>query len=117
MNITRTPIYSKDPFTAQQEKDFLRFIREHPSCLSGKTPCVPAHVRRVSDGAGMGKKPRLLAVPMTDEEHKYQHQHGEYACFIKYAKLEYNRNVTQDGVKAWFYNRAIGYRTKFLEGI
>lgn len=111
----------KEKYTLKQEKAFLAWIRTLPSCLSGNTPCVAAHIRRVSEGAGMGRKPRLFAVPMTNEEHQYQHNHGEMAVLIKYTRfndiITYHSWEAKESSKIWFNNLANKYREKFLKEI
>lgn len=71
------------------DDEFLEWCR-HQRCAfyaagnkpnSAITQCqgstVPAHVRRVADGAGTGIKPPYSAIPCCDNHHKLQHQHGE----------------------------------------
>lgn len=38
---------------------------------------VPAHVRRVANGAGTGIKPSYSAIPLCNKIHQTQHAHGE----------------------------------------
>jgi len=40
---------------------------------------VPAHVRRVAEGAGTAHKPAYCAIPLCDNHHQMQHQQGESA--------------------------------------
>lgn len=106
---------SKDPFTPAQEKAFIKWIQQKPSCLSGDTHnVVCAHVRRVSEGAGTGRKPRLFAVALTQDEHAHQHQHGELEAFRKYGKPSYAKNLSDDAIKAWYSYRALQNRAEFL---
>jgi len=62
------------------------WITHQPSALSGKNDwdedagegrCVAAHVRRVAAGSGTGIKPDYSCIPLTDAEHREQHQKGE----------------------------------------
>jgi hypothetical protein len=103
---------AKSNYTAKRDREFLAWIRTLPSCLSGESPCVAAHVRRVSEGAGMGIKPRLFSVPMTDIEHRYLHQHGEYAAYFYFYPLPGHYDL--QGVKDWFSEQALKYREMFL---
>ena len=65
------------------DEGFLRWLREQPCVLAGSKvdPCqgdiVAAHVRRIANGAGMGRKPEFSALPMCSHHHHLQHQHGE----------------------------------------
>lgn len=92
MNICKRPPYQKGQkrsrARSQDERDdaaFLEWLRTQPSCLSGQFSefvngqgrNVAAHVRRAAN-AGVAIKPLFSAVPLTDEEHKIQHQHGEH---------------------------------------
>lgn len=66
-----------------QDKKYLTWLRTQPSCLSRMVPCVSAHVRRARH-SGTGYKPLFSAVPLTDEEHRWQSNHGELACFLRF---------------------------------
>ena len=104
---------AKDEFSEADEKAFLEFVRSQPSCLSGDPAgVVAAHVRRVSYGAGIGRKPYLFSVALTDDEHKYQHQHGELATLLKFCKHPFTPTV--QGAKAFFTNCALQNRRLFL---
>lgn len=67
--------------------EFRTWVQRQPSAFSGQFSeyinnegrCIAAHVRRVADGAGVNIKPEYSCIPLTDEEHKRQHQHGESA--------------------------------------
>lgn len=66
------------------DKLFIRYIQTLPSCLSGifeeyvggDGRSIAAHVRRASN-SGTGYKPPYSCVPLTNDEHCKQHQHGE----------------------------------------
>lgn len=66
------------------DETYRKWIQRQPSCLSGtyseyvngEGRCVAAHVRRAS-GSGTGFKGDFACVPLTQEEHLLQHQHGE----------------------------------------
>lgn len=67
----------------------LECIRQLPSCLSGKRPCDPHHLR-VSNERGVGLKATdRWAVPLTRDEHEECHRVG--------SRVE----------EAWFLNRGI----------
>lgn len=54
----------------------LTLIRQLPSCLSGKKPCDPHHLR-VSNERGIGLKATdRWAVPLTRDEHEECHLVG-----------------------------------------
>lgn len=64
------------------DEEFLDWLKEQDCCYhdapdrhDGQT--VPAHVRRIADGAGTGIKPEYSAVPLCNKHHLQQHQHGE----------------------------------------
>lgn len=67
------------------DADFRAWIQTQPSCISGtfseyvdgQGRCIAAHVRRVGGGAGVGQKPPFSCLPLTDQEHRLQHAHGE----------------------------------------
>lgn len=99
------------------ERAFEGWIRRQPSVLDGAQDwdeeqgegrCEVAHVRKVSEGAGTAEKPPYFAVPLTHEQHEFQHKHG-YA-----AVLGINKTVTE-GVPAldWFTKKADQYRTEW----
>jgi hypothetical protein len=63
------------------DADFLAWLRTQkcaarPGCAGD---IVPAHVRRVANGAGTGVKPPYSAIALCDGHHRQQHQHGESA--------------------------------------
>ncbi len=68
------------------DAEFRAFIQRLPSAVSGEWSewmegtgegrCVAAHVRRAGE-AGTAYKPPYACIPLTDAEHKRQHQHGE----------------------------------------
>ncbi len=102
---------SKDPYTAAQERKFLEWLRTLPCCITHRKPVEACHVRRVGMGSGMGRKPRLFAIPLAPEVHRYQHQHGEAACLIKYFV---NFWSISPFAKEWFEQKALFYRKEFL---
>lgn len=72
------------------DRKYLEWIRRQPSCVSGQFSeyvngegrCVAAHVRRAAN-SGVAYKPRYSCVPLTDAEHRLQHQKGESALGTK----------------------------------
>lgn len=67
------------------DSDFLDWIRDQKCWLSQLTghvcagDVVAAHVRRIARGAGVALKPEFSALPLCDQAHTNQHQHGESA--------------------------------------
>lgn len=106
----------KSPYSDKLDKEFLAWIRTLPSVLSGKSPCTAAHVLSVAHGAGKGIKPKLFAVPLTDGEHRLQHQQG-YLPTLFYFKREEIINLPIDPKAGlnWFKAQAMEYRMEFLK--
>ena len=70
------------------DDEFLAWLRTQPCAKTGQQssesdPVVAAHVRRVSEGAGMGIKPPYCAIPLLDSLHRLQHQKGESAVAVR----------------------------------
>lgn len=73
------------------DKQFIAYIRSLPSCVSGgyseylhgEGRCIAAHVRRAGS-SGVGLKGSFSCVPLTDAEHRLQHQKGESALRPKF---------------------------------
>lgn len=99
------------------DDQFQDYVRHHKSCVSGefqgfvagtgKDVCIYAHVRRASN-SGTGIKPVFSGVPLTDLEHKIQHNEGELALLQKHEILPNIASV--DTAKAWFDKKAAKYR-------
>jgi hypothetical protein len=73
---------------------FRQWIQTLPSCLTGKFSeyledgrklCIAAHVRRAGF-SGVGFKAPFSVVPLTQNEHLYQHNHSELACLMKFSR-------------------------------
>ena len=68
-------------------KEHLKLIRQLPSCISGRTPCDPHHLR-VKEERGVALRSRdKWAVPLTRDEHDHVHSFGsrqEVAWFKKH---------------------------------
>jgi hypothetical protein len=73
---------------------FRSWIQTLPSCLDGRTFSewvesigawrnLACHVRRAGR-SGIAFKEEFACVPMSDPQHKYQHNHGELACLVKF---------------------------------
>jgi hypothetical protein len=105
-------------YTTQQEREFLIWLRNQKSCISGKPHNIQAcHVRRVAYGAGTSIKPRLFAVPMTGYEHHIQSVNGEVACLTNFLpdwKWRTGTRTPLQDAKLWFENKALNYRATFL---
>lgn len=96
------------------DKDFQAWVRTQPSCISGSfSEWIDGqgrneycHVRRVSNGSGMGVKPPFSGVPMTHEEHAMQHQKGEAYLLAAYG-------IITDNAADWFEQKADEYLTAY----
>jgi len=79
------------------DQAFLDWLKLQPCAAKGHGECegqvVPAHVRRVADGAGTGIKPPYSAIPLCFHHHEQQHQYGEQAL----------------GGREWFEKKRIDY--------
>ena len=63
---------------AHDSEEFLSWTRERVSVASGLRGCICHHVRNVGGPTGAGRKPDACwIVPLTDEEHRELHYHGE----------------------------------------
>lgn len=60
----------------------VEWVRDLASVVSGKRPCVNAHVRT---GGTSYKADYIWIVPLTNEEHHELHQHGIKTFIAKYA--------------------------------
>jgi hypothetical protein len=81
MNLTGQTVYQKGSKRRKEkpnDREFLDWLKTQPSALSGKTPCDPCHYRTAKN-SGVGCKPLLSAIPLTRDEHRLQHQIGQYA--------------------------------------
>jgi len=99
------------------ERDFEAWIRQQPSALDGEMDwdpetgegrCEPAHVRRVSEGAGTAEKPPYFATPLTHQQHRFQHDQGEEAALAWFGPP----NVEMSGSE-WFQAQADRHRTEW----
>lgn len=67
------PKFDRRPY---MDKKYLEKIRKLPSCLSGRTPCEPHHLR-IAEERGVGMKATdRWCVPLTHEEHMEVHRVG-----------------------------------------
>lgn len=75
---------------------FRTWIQTLPSCLDGHSYSefvehlgewrnLACHVRRAGR-SGVAFKAEFSCVPMTDAQHRYQHNHGELACLMKFSR-------------------------------
>jgi hypothetical protein len=76
------------------DKLYREWIQTQKSCITGnfseylddgRKLCVAAHVRRAGH-SGVAFKAPFSVVPLTQNEHFYQHQHGELACLRKFTR-------------------------------
>jgi hypothetical protein len=110
------------------DKEYRAWVQTLPSCLSGKfsewlsdlgewrNPAC--HVRRAATfGTGFRDVP-FTSIPLTHEEHAYQHQYGELACLAKYTHdpqlkctlLNASPVEAERIAKEWFDSQVIKYR-------
>ncbi len=78
------------------DKAYREWVQKLPSCLDGKSfsEWIPeigewrnpaCHVRRAGR-SGVAFKEEFACIPMTHDQHAYQHNHGELACLMKFSK-------------------------------
>lgn len=99
------------------DKQFRLWIQKQPSCLTGqfsewtdkgwRNPAC--HVRRAGE-SGTGHKADYACIPMTNEEHRCQHQRGEAVVLTAYLGGEWSR----DSAREWFDQRRIEYLRRWL---
>ena len=98
--------HNPGPDGLYSDKNYREWIQRQPSCISGEYSeyvdgegrCIAAHVRRAKN-SGIGMKPEFSCVPLTDAEHRLQHQHGE----------------TYLAPKAWWDEQVEIYRQRYEE--
>jgi hypothetical protein len=98
------------------DEAFRQWIQQQPSCISGRfsehvhgegrNPAC--HVRRAGK-SGIAFKGVLACVPLTQDEHLTQHQHGEAACLERHLGGKWS---VEDS-KAWFDRQAARYRKEW----
>ncbi len=61
------------------DDDFLAWLRTQrcAAMVGCSGDIVAAHVRRVSEGAGTGIKPKYCAIALCNHHHQHSHQHGD----------------------------------------
>ncbi|WP_020474217.1 hypothetical protein [Zavarzinella formosa] len=100
------------------DKAYRVWVQTLPSCISGQYSewvhaegrNLACHVRRAGK-SGTAYKAEYSCVPMTREEHDYQHQHGEAACLRRFLGGEW----TVETAKAWFDEQVVRYREEWKE--
>jgi hypothetical protein len=124
MNLTRRPIYQKGLKSSRrrtpeeiEDAEYLEWVRRQASCISGQYSeyvngegrCIAAH-HRTAANSGIAVKPLLSALPMTNDEHLYQHRHGArgiatkdgwnklVAIYVARWRRERERNQTKEKV-------------------
>lgn len=106
------------------DRKFRAWVETLESCLDdnfgqyihGEGRNFACHVRR-SANAGTAYKPQFSCVPMTREQHDYQHLHGELACILRYlnpASTTGGNFIAMNGddeeaAKDWFDRQAATY--------
>lgn len=83
---------------------------------AGEPRNVACHVRRAGEG-GTGHKPAFASVPMTNDEHHRQHNHGETAVHIRWQRLQgiAPLSLDRDDAQRWFDQRLAWHRTQWAE--
>jgi len=90
------------------DSDFLRWLTINQCAAKHIGSCdgdvVAAHVRRISNGSGTGRKPEYSAIPLCDAHHRIQHQHGESSLggkeWFDKKRIEYVQQWCWDKLKA-----------------
>ncbi len=86
------------------DAEFQDWVRRQPSCINGDTyDIVYAHVRRANN-SGTAMKPEFSGVPLTDKQHRMQHQSGEKSLLASFDPSD---------AKEWFDAKAADYRRKW----
>lgn len=111
------------------DADYHEWVSYQPSIVSGRfneaddageLRNVPCHVLR-ADGvptrAGAHpNKPGFVQVPMTDDEHSRQHQGGEIAVYLRWARLAgITVKPSRAAAHAWFDERLVETRARWVE--
>lgn len=101
------------------DKKYRDYISTLPSCISGRFSQyletgegrnIACHVRRASN-SGTGYKPEFSCVPMTDEEHQYQHKSGELGVILRFGQGRSGIvDCSVEGAKDWFDRKVVLYR-------
>lgn len=103
-------------------EEYVAWVQTQPSVVSGEWSevlesgegrCIAAHVRRVADGAGTGIKPPWMVVPLTDAEHRMQHEGGEIAP-LRAAGIA-QPDWTAADVRLWWETAATEHRARWVE--
>lgn len=104
----------------KKDREFRAWVQRQPSCLSGifkeyvngEGRSIAAHVRRAGK-SGTGYKAPFSCVPLTREEHDYQHQHGEYAALHVFWQPRSTSLIPPlydvDAAKRWFDAESLRY--------
>lgn len=97
----------------REDEGFIEWVRTQPSALTGnysewvngegRNPAC--HIKRAATG-GTAFKPKFACIPLTHEEHAYQHQHGEAACLTRFLGGTWTRETAAD----WFDHQAEHHR-------
>ena len=106
------------------DADYDAWVTRQPSIVSGRfneadaageLRNVACHVRRAGP-AGTAFKPLFAQVPMTDDEHSRQHQGGETAVYLRWARLAgITVQPSRAAAHAWFDERLVETRARWVE--
>lgn len=100
------------------DQEYLNWTKTQPCCVRGSLiadkahdgDIVPAHVRRIANGAGTGIKPEYSAVPMCNKHHQLQHQSGESAVGGKqFLDRERAHHISRWMAKRLFNKESMGH--------
>jgi hypothetical protein len=114
-----------------EDKRYRQWIQTLPSCLTcdfseyledGRKVCVAAHVRRAGE-SGLAYKAPFSCVPLRQDQHAYQHNHGELACLLRFTRDPQLKAtlLTASPVEAeriageWFDAQVLRYRKMWRE--
>lgn len=114
------------------DAQYRSWIQTLPSALDGRSFSewlaeqgewrnLACHVRRAGL-SGVAYKAEFSCVPMSDEQHRYQHRNGELACLLKFTTDPQLKMMLLDAspveaerlAKAWFDAQVEKYRQRWL---
>lgn len=108
--LRQSRVLTSEPFLRAigTDQQYHAWVQCQPSCIShqyseyvyGSGRCIAAHVRRAGQ-AGTGYKPPYQQIPLTNEEHMIQHQHGEAELLLRTGVMDAT-TATASAVREWF---------------
>jgi len=111
-------VLASDPFVQAigTDAEYHAWVQRQPSCISGEFSeyvdgegrCIAAHVRRAGQ-AGTGYKPSYQQIPLTNEEHRIQHQHGEAELLLA-SKILTLEHAALENVREWYDMQVFRHR-------